>query len=110
MPCPTEARGAALAVLYRRVPPALRDPLIAGVLEEAGRGEVDLSGLWVACAGSGRILGAMLTQPLAGKAAAIWAPEVKALWRRSALAAGLVEAALSDLSARGFRLAQAVLD
>jgi ribosomal protein S18 acetylase RimI-like enzyme len=52
----------------------------------------------------------MLTQPLAGKAAAIWAPEVKALWGRSTLAAGLVEAALSDLSARGFRLAQAVLD
>ncbi len=32
------------------------------------------------------------------------------MWRRSALAAALVEAALSDLTARGFRLAQAVLD
>ncbi len=52
----------------------------------------------------------MLTQPLAGKAAAVWAPEVKTVWRRSTLAAALVEAVLSDLTARGFRLAQAVLD
>ncbi len=110
MPCPEEARGSALAVLYRRVPSSLRDPLIAGVLDEASRGEVNLSGLWVARAGSGRILGAMLTQSLAGKAAAVWAPEVRSLWRRSALAAALVEAALTDLSTRGFRLAQAVLD
>ena len=48
MPCPLEAREAALAVLYRRMPAALRDRLIAGVLDEADRGEVDLSGLWVA--------------------------------------------------------------
>ena len=53
MPCPEEARGAALAVLYRRVPSSLRDPLIAGVLDEASRGEIDLSGLWVARVGRG---------------------------------------------------------
>ncbi len=110
MLCPVEARGAALAVLYRRIPAALRDRLVAGVLEEASRGEVDLSGLWVARARAGRITGVLLTQALAGKAAAVWAPEVRATWRRSALAAELVEAAMADLSARGYRLAQAVLD
>jgi ribosomal protein S18 acetylase RimI-like enzyme len=110
IPCPVEARGAALEVLYRRVPPALRDRLIADVLDEAGRGELDLSGLWVARDRAGRIKGALLTQPLAGRASAVWAPEVKSSWRRSALATALVEAALADLKARGFRLVQAVLD
>ncbi len=110
IPCPVEAREAALAVLYRRIPAALRDRLIAGVLEEASRGEVDLSGLWVARARAGRITGVLLTQTLAGKAAAVWAPEMKTSWRRSALAAELVEAAMADLTARGYRLAQAVLD
>jgi len=96
--------------LYRRVPVALRDQLIAEVLDEAQHGEIDLSGLWVVRARTGRITGALLTQPLAGKAAAVWAPEVKSSWRRAALAAALVQEALADLKARGFRLAQAVLD
>ncbi|HZW31075.1 MAG TPA: GNAT family N-acetyltransferase [Isosphaeraceae bacterium] len=110
MLCPEPARGAALEVLYRRVPSVLRDRLIADVLDEARRGEVDLSGLWVARDRAGRILGALLTQPLAGKAAALWAPEVRASWGRARLAAALVEIALVDLTARGFRLVQAVLD
>jgi len=110
VPCPPEARGAALEVLYRRVPGVLRDRLIAEVLDEAQRGEIDLSGIWVARERTGRITGALLTQPLAGKAAAVWAPEVKSSWRRAAVAAALVQKALADLKARGFRLAQAVLD
>jgi mycothiol synthase len=109
-PCPLEARAAALEVLYRRLPEALRYRLIVEVLDEAKRGEIDLSGLWVAQERAGRIVGALLTQPLAGKAAAVWAPEVKPSWRRPALAAGLLQAALADLKARGFQLAQAVLD
>ena len=48
MPCPAEERPAALEVLYRRMPAALRGHLIAEVLEDARRGELDLSGLWVA--------------------------------------------------------------
>jgi mycothiol synthase len=110
MPCPPESRGAALEVLYRRVPAALRDRLIVDVLGEARRGEIDLSGLWVTRERMGRITGALLTQPLAGKAAAVWAPEVRPSWRRTSLAAALVQSALADLKARGFLLAQAVLD
>ena len=110
MPCPVEERGAALTVLYRRMPEPLRDQLIAGVLDEASRGEVDLSGLWVARAKSGRITGVLLTQALAGKAVAVWAPEVNTVWRRSTLAAELVETAMAELTSRGYRLAQAVLD
>lgn len=110
MPCPPEARATALEVLYRRVPEALRYRLIVEVQDEAARGEIDLSGLWVARERAGRIVGALLTQPLAGKAAAVWAPEVKPSWRRPALAAGLIQTALADLKGRGFRLAQAVLD
>ena len=108
--CPPEARAAALEVLYRRVPEALRYRLIVEVQDEAARGELDLSGLWVARERAGRIVGALLTQPLAGKAAAVWAPEVKPSWRRPALASGLLQTALADLKGRGFRLAQAVLD
>jgi mycothiol synthase len=108
--CPEEARWEALEILYRRVPAALRDRLIIEVLDEARRGELDLSGLWVARERAGRIIGAMLTQPLAGRAAAVWAPEVRQSWRRAGLAAALVHSALVDLKERGFLLAQAVLD
>ena len=110
MPCPVEARPAALEVLYRRMPAALRGHLIAEVLEDARRGELDLSGLWIARIRSGRIVGALMTQALAGKAVALWPPEVGPSWRRAALAAALVAAALDDLAARGFRLVQAALD
>jgi ribosomal protein S18 acetylase RimI-like enzyme len=88
----------------------LRNRVIVEVLDEAQRGEIDLSGLWVARERRGRIAGALMTQSLAGKAAAVWAPEVRPSWRRAELAAGLVKEALADLKVRGFRLAQAVLD
>ena len=104
MPCPAEERPSALEVLYRRMPRSLRGHLIAEVLEDQKRGELDLSGLWVAQIRSGRIVGAMMTQALAGKAAALWPPEVRPSWRRAALAAALVQAALDDLAARGYRL------
>jgi mycothiol synthase len=107
--CPPGDRVAALEVLYRRVPTALRPRLIADALAESKRGLIDLSGLWVARR-YGRIVGAMLTQPLAGRAAAVWAPEVDPSWRRAAIAAALVRAALDDLRVRGFRIAQALLD
>ena len=123
--CPPEAREAALQVLYQRIPDSLRSRLVAEVLHEASTGQVDLSGLWVAwdrswrvvpeipdrlARGRGRIIGAFLTQALAGRAAAVWAPEVVPSLRRAATAAGLVRSALADLRARGFRIVQAVLD
>jgi len=108
-PCAAAEWPAALAVLYRRVPGSLRPRLIADALAEADRGVVDLSGLWAARRG-GRVVGALLTQPLAGRAAAVWAPEVEPAWRRGATAVALVRAALGDLRDRGFHLAQALLD
>jgi ribosomal protein S18 acetylase RimI-like enzyme len=108
-PCPPSQRGQALEILYRRVPGGLRPRLIADALGEAERGQVDLSGLWIAHR-KGRIVGALLTQPLAGRAAAVWAPEVDATWWRSATAVALVRAALADLKRRGFIIAQALLD
>ena len=103
----------------------MRSRLVAEVLHEASTGQVDLSGLWVAWdrswrfvperslgwrRGRGRIIGAFLTQALAGRAAAVWAPEVVPSFRRAATAAGLVRSALAELRARGFRIVQAVLD
>ncbi len=108
-PCPPSDRGAALGVLYRRVPESLRPRLIADALAEARDGLIDLSGLWVARR-RGQVIGALLTQPLAGRAAAVWAPEVESAWRRSATAIALVRAALDDLKARKFLMAQALLD
>ncbi len=110
MPCPAELRPAALEVLYRRMPASLRGHLIAEVLADAQAGDLDLSGLWVVRIRSGRIVGAMMTQALAGKVAAVWPPEVRPSWRRAPLAAALVKAALESLSDRGYRLAQAALD
>jgi ribosomal protein S18 acetylase RimI-like enzyme len=109
VPCPPELRGVALGVLYRRAADAARPLLVAQALADATRGELDLSGLWVARR-RGRVVGAMLTQPLAGRAAAVWAPEVPGGWGRGALAATIVGAALADLRARGFRVAQALVD
>jgi mycothiol synthase len=108
--CAPELRGAALEVLYRRIPASLRERLIVEVLSEAQRGEIDLSGLWVVRQRGGRVTGALLTQTLAGKVAAVWAPEVKRSWRRAKLAALLVQSALVELQASGVQLAQAVLD
>jgi ribosomal protein S18 acetylase RimI-like enzyme len=108
-PCPEELRVEALGVLYRRVPATLRTQLIANALAEAKAGRIDLSGLWVARR-RGQLLGALLTQPLAGRAAAVWAPEVDTAWGRAALASALIRAALDDLKARGFRIAQALVD
>ena len=110
MPCPAEDRPTALEMLYRRMPRSLRGYLIAEVLEDERRGELDLSGLWIARIRSGRIVGAMMTQALAGKTAALWPPEVGPSWRRAAVAAAMVDAALADLSSRGYRLVQAALD
>src|SRR5579864_278402 len=109
VPCPPDERRAALGVLYRRVPDNLRNRLISDVLKEASQGVVDLSGLWIARRRS-RVVGAMLTQALAGRAAAVWAPEVGLAWGRGATAAALVRSALFDLRARGFLIAQALLD
>jgi len=123
--CPPELREAALQVLYQRIPDSLRSRLVAEVLHEASSGQVDLSGLWVAwnrswrlvperspsrCSRQGRIIGAILSQTLAGRAAAVWAPEVVPSLRRAATAARLVQSALADLRDRGYRIIQSVLD
>lgn len=107
--CSLADRGAALGVLYRRVSGTLRAGLIADTLRDAAGGAIDLSGLWIARRRQ-RIIGALLTQPLAGRAAGLWAPEVEVTWGRSATALALVRAALGDLHARGFRIVQALLD
>lgn len=115
--CPPEVREAALQVLYQHLPELVRSRLVTEVLREATYGQIDLSGLWIAWnsppslgAARIRIIGALLTQPLAGRAAAIWVPEVAASWRRAKIAAALVHSALADIQARGFRIAQAILD
>jgi mycothiol synthase len=108
-PCPPEWRAEALEVLYRRVEATLRPQLVANALAEAEAGRVDLSGLWVARR-RGRIQGALLTQALAGRAAAVWAPEVDTSWGRAALATALIRNALDDLRVREFRIAQALVD
>ena len=107
--CPPEWRREALALLYRRVDRRLRDRAVADALAEAEGGLIDLSGLWVARR-RGRLVGTLLTQALAGRAAAVWAPEVVEGWGRSATARRLLASALDHLRAEGLRIAQALLD
>lgn len=109
LPCPPPARAEALSLLYRRAPSGLRPDLVASALAEEATGRVDLSGLWVARR-RGRVVGVLLTQTLAGRVAAVWAPEVELTWGRAPLAASLVRAALTSLRDQGIRLAQALLD
>jgi mycothiol synthase len=110
MKCPEHKRGEALELLYRKVPSALRERLIVQMLAENERGELDLSGLWVAATRRGRIAGAMLTQPLVGKVAAVWAPEIRRIWRPEHLATEIIQTVITDFAARGFKLVQAVVD
>jgi ribosomal protein S18 acetylase RimI-like enzyme len=91
------------------MPALVRPELVAEAFEEAEQGKLDLSGFWIGRR-RGRILGVVLTQHLAGRAGAVWAPEVVTTWGRAALAASLVRAALRDLRARGVRIAQALID
>jgi mycothiol synthase len=109
LPCPVGDREEALGLLYRRMPWSVRLPLVAQSRAEAARGRLDLSGLWIGRR-QGRIVGAILSQRLAGQAAAVWAPEVLPGWGRSALAAELVRAVVESLKRSGARIIQALLD
>ena len=107
--CQVDLRPEALAVLYRRLPADFRSQMVNEALVEAREGRLDLSGLWVAQR-RGRLVGALLTHSLAGRAAAIWPPEVETIWVRAALAAGLLRPALTTLRHQGIRIAQALVD
>jgi len=107
--CPPDTRPAALEVLYQGLPPPFRTELIASILGDERRGRVDLSGLWIA-ERVGRVIGAILSQRLAGRAVALWPPEVRTHWNRGALAARLVREVLDALRAEGAAIVQAVID
>jgi len=115
LPCPPEDRPRALEVLYRDLDRRSRAALVAQALEDDRTGRVDLSGLWIArrdgWAGVGRVVGALLTQALPGRAAAVWAPRVASTWGgRDEIAAALVREALEGLGRSGVAVAQALLD
>ncbi|HEU5116018.1 MAG TPA: GNAT family N-acetyltransferase, partial [Isosphaeraceae bacterium] len=109
VPCPPDQRAEALWLLYRRAPESLRASLVTEALEDAETHQLDLSGLWIARR-RGKLSGALLTQSLAGRAAAVWPPEIDGGWGRKALGTALVRSALDDLRSQGFRVAQALLD
>ena len=109
-PCPPEGRRDALAVLYRRVPASLRPRLIADALVEAERGLIDLSGLWVARR-RGRVVGALLTQPLAGRAAGVLGARGRfRLAARARRPSPWCAPPSTTCRPAGFLLAQALLD
>lgn len=109
--CPPDARVAALEVLYQQLPAVMRAELIASILGDELRGKVDLSGIWIAQRGArGRVVGAILAQRLAGRAAALWPPEVRPIRGRDAIASKLVRGVLDALRAEGTAVIQAVLD
>jgi ribosomal protein S18 acetylase RimI-like enzyme len=109
-PCPVEDRGAALKLLLRRLPEQLSTELIRVFIEDPKAAAIDFNGLWIARQQTGRIVGAIMTQCLAGKVAAVWAPEVALIWRRSEVAAALVAESLDSLRDRGYAIAQALIE
>lgn len=108
-PCPEDWRREALGVLYRKADGPIRARLVDEALAGAVGGTIDLSGLWVARR-RGRVVGALLTQALAGRAAAVWAPEVLEGWGRSATARRLLVEALARHRDDGIVIAQALVD
>jgi mycothiol synthase len=108
-PCLPSDYVGALSMLYRRAPEVMRPKLVAEALEAVEREEINLSGLWIAWR-KGRIAGVLLSQGLAGRAAAVWAPEVSTGWGRSAVARALVRSALEALRVAGYRVAQGLVD
>ena len=107
--CPPEMRREALALLYRRIDGRLRNSVITDALADAEGGVIDLSGLWIANR-RGAIVGVLLTQTLAGRAAGVWAPEIVEGWGRAAIARRLLTTAIHHLRASGIRIAQALID
>ncbi len=107
--CPVEARAEALALLYRQFDPSLRELVIHEALTEAEHGVIDLSALWIARR-RGKIVGTLLTQILAGRAGAVWPPEVVEGWGRASTAKRLLVAAIDHLSKSGCQIAQALLE
>lgn len=107
--CPPEEKAEALAVLYHRLSATTRANMIVELLRQEACGQLDLSGLWIA-ARKRRIIGAMLTQVLAGRAIAIWPPVIARAWRAASLASSMIREALRVSEARGIRLAQALVD
>lgn len=96
-------------MLYQRHPEPIRDHLVRELLRDVREGGLDLSGFWVALRRD-RVVGVMLTQRLAGRAAAVWAPEVRRGWGRGRFANDLLRVALRDLEESGVVLAQALAD
>jgi ribosomal protein S18 acetylase RimI-like enzyme len=107
--CNTSDIKPALELLYHRVPEPARSALVISALGESQSKCLDLSGLWVAYNGA-LLTGVMLTQELSGGAAALWAPEIKARWRRSAVADALLNAGLVHFRERQVQIVQALLD
>lgn len=111
--CPREERARAMAIVYRGLGRGMRAALVEQALEDERAGRGDLSGLWIARrGGGGRIVGAVLTQALPGRATAVWAPRTTAAWGkgRAETAAALVRGTLEGLRGEGIAIAQAVLD
>jgi ribosomal protein S18 acetylase RimI-like enzyme len=108
-PCPADRLPEALDLLYQRHPEPLRGHTVAEVLREAREGTLDLSGLWAAVRRD-RVAAVVLTQRLAGRAAAVWPPEARPGWGRARLAAAVLRAALERLGRDGVVLAQSLVD
>ncbi|MFO0958833.1 MAG: GNAT family N-acetyltransferase [Isosphaeraceae bacterium] len=108
-PCPAGRLEEALRVLYRRIGPGIRPNAVAEALAEFSRGDLDPGGFWIASRNA-RLIGAMLTQSLAGRAAAVWPPEVEIRLGRGVVASAMVGTVLMELGRRGFRIAQALVD
>ncbi len=107
--CPREQWLEALLVQSNHMHASLIACTASRLHQEAERGEIDLSGLWIACQDR-EILGTMLSLELPGGTAAVWPPRIALSRGGDRLGGVLVRTVLERLRARGFRIAQALLD
>ena len=104
--CPKQLQSQALQLLNQEFAPIATD---ASILQDIHDDPIDLSGLWVALQNE-RVVGALLTQTLAGQIGAVWPPKVINGLSTHKIAENLLAAGLRHLKRLGCRLAQALID
>src|SRR5437867_12994924 len=84
---------AAFELALQHVSEVERPTRVANAMTLLGAGELEPAGIFVA-RGSHRLAGVQVCVPLRGSSGIFWLPQVAAAWRRTDLAARLVQAAV----------------
>ncbi len=106
-PAEADERVAVLRLAFRHLPPDARLARVATALDLIDRGELDPAGV-LAAHTRGRLVGALVTAPVPGAAAALWPPQAEP-GTPDHVADRLLQAATDWLRSQGIFLVQVLL-